>query len=98
MPKSRLIGTSLPWTAAYGGDASRKQAHTNREGAVVKTFRTSQLMADVAILDDGLTHQQRESARIGCFIHLRDLTNRARGLIEALLLGSRSGSPRSSHG
>ena len=31
--------------------------------------------APVAILDDGLTHQQRESARIGCFMHLRDLTN-----------------------
>ena len=42
---------------------------------MVKTFRTSRLMADVAILDDGLTHQQRESARIGCFMHLRDLTN-----------------------
>ena len=47
--------------------------HTNGEGAVVKTFRTSRLMADVAILDDGLTHRQRESARIGCFMHLRDL-------------------------
>jgi hypothetical protein len=32
-------------------------------------------MADEAILDDGLTHRQRESARIGCFMHLRDLTN-----------------------
>jgi hypothetical protein len=32
-------------------------------------------MADVAILDDGLTHRQLESARIGCFMHLRDLTN-----------------------
>ena len=41
---------------------------------MVKTFRTSRLMEDVAILDDGLTHQQRESARIGCFMHLRDLT------------------------
>ena len=42
---------------------------------MVKSFRTSRLMADVAILDDGLTRQQRESARIGCFMHLRDLTN-----------------------
>ena len=42
---------------------------------MVKTFRTSRLMEDVAILDDGLTHRQRESARIGCFMHLRDLTN-----------------------
>ena len=41
---------------------------------MVKTFRTSRLMADVAILDDGLTHRQRESARIGCFMHLRDVT------------------------
>ena len=41
---------------------------------MVKTFRTSRLMEDVAILDDGLTRQQRESARIGCFMHLRDLT------------------------
>ena len=46
---------------------------TNGEGAVVKSFRTSRLMADVAILDGGLTHRQRESARIGCFMHLRDL-------------------------
>jgi hypothetical protein len=33
------------------------------------------LLADVAISDDGLTRRQRESARIGCFMHLRDLTN-----------------------
>jgi hypothetical protein len=39
---------------------------------MVKTFRTSRLMADEAILDDGFT-QERESARIGCFMHLRDL-------------------------
>jgi hypothetical protein len=31
-------------------------------------------MAEEAILDDGLT-RQRQSARIGCFMHLRDLTN-----------------------
>ena len=40
---------------------------------MVNTFRTSRLLADVAILDDGLTHQQRERARLGCFLHLRDL-------------------------
>ena len=43
------------------------------ERLMVRTFRTSRLLADVAILDDGLTHRQRESARIGCFMHLRDL-------------------------
>jgi hypothetical protein len=32
-------------------------------------------MAAEAILDGGLTHQQRERAWIGCFMHLRDLTN-----------------------
>jgi hypothetical protein len=31
-------------------------------------------MADVAISDDGMTRQRR-SARIGYFMHLRDLTN-----------------------
>jgi hypothetical protein len=41
----------------------------------LKTFRTSRLLEDVAISDDGLTRQQRESDRIGCFMHLRDLTN-----------------------
>jgi len=41
----------------------------------VKTFRTSRLMEDVAISDDGSTRQQRENARIGCFMHLRDLAN-----------------------
>jgi hypothetical protein len=41
----------------------------------LKTFRTSRLLADEAILDGGLTDQQRERARIGCFMHLRDLTN-----------------------
>ena len=40
----------------------------------MKPFRTSRLLEDVAISDDGLTHRQRESARIGCFMHLRDLT------------------------
>ena len=35
----------------------------------------NRLMADAAISDDGLTRQQRESARIGCFTHLRDLTH-----------------------
>jgi hypothetical protein len=54
--------TSVPRSAAHDGDASRKQAHTNGEGAVAKTFRVSRLMADVAILDDGLAHQQRELA------------------------------------
>jgi hypothetical protein len=34
-------------------------------------------MADAAISEDGLTRQQRESARIGCFMHLRDLPPRA---------------------
>ena len=42
---------------------------------MVKPLRTSRLMEDVAILDDGMTQRQRESARIGCFMHLRDLTN-----------------------
>jgi hypothetical protein len=32
-------------------------------------------MADVPISDDGLTQQERVSARIGCFMHLRDLTH-----------------------
>ena len=40
---------------------------------MVKMFRTSRLLEDVAILDDGSTHQQRERARLGCFLHLRDL-------------------------
>lgn len=40
---------------------------------MVKTFRTSRLLADDAIWDDGATTQQRESARIGCLMHLRDL-------------------------
>jgi hypothetical protein len=40
---------------------------------MVNTFRTSRLLADVAILDDGLTPQRRERARLGCFLHLRDL-------------------------
>ena len=40
---------------------------------MVKPLRTSRLMEDVAILDDGMTQRQRESARIGCFMHLRDL-------------------------
>jgi hypothetical protein len=33
------------------------------------------LLEDVAISDDGLTRQERESARIGCCMHLRDLAN-----------------------
>ena len=33
----------------------------------------NRLMEDVAISDDGWT-RERQSARIGCFMHLRDLT------------------------
>jgi hypothetical protein len=32
------------------------------------------LTADAAISDDGSTRHERDSARIGCFMHLRDLT------------------------
>jgi hypothetical protein len=41
---------------------------------VVKTIRTSRLIADHAI-SDPLTHRQQGGARIVCFVHLRDLTN-----------------------
>ena len=41
----------------------------------MKTFRTSRLLADEAIWDDGSAPERRESARIGCCMHLRDLTN-----------------------
>jgi hypothetical protein len=51
----------------------KPEAHTNGEVAVVKTLRTSRLLEDAAILDDGLTPQLRERARLGCFLHLRDL-------------------------
>ena len=39
---------------------------------MVKTFR-SRLLADEAIWGDEVTPQQRERARIGCCMHLRDL-------------------------
>jgi hypothetical protein len=42
---------------------------------VVKTFRTSRLLADEAIWDDGSAPERRESARIECCMHLRDLAN-----------------------
>ena len=42
---------------------------------MVKTFRTSRLLEDVAIWDDGSAPDRRESARIGCCMHLRDVAN-----------------------
>jgi hypothetical protein len=33
------------------------------------------LIEGAAIDDDGLNPKQRESSRIGCFMHLRDLTH-----------------------